>query len=189
MKEVVSTPADFKDNREFFNAGIKKGKILCRVWLLGKNGARDKLIGSKKVSVGKTHFSIRDKTYWIDYNELKEEKKYYTYDSDVTNAIGSLSFHDVSDKVKTSDGKVNPNQAELMLKDGQVKTFMGKGGIPALYLIVAFIVVAIALMGMMYLISQYQTNLTQIDKLKTQNANIIAENNSLKEQLAVLGAG
>lgn len=185
-KNTVS-PEEFSkmeltDARNSFNAGMKKGKILCRVWLLGSNGTRDKLIATKKIKVGKTTFDIRGiGRFWINYDFLREEKKFYVYDIDVTNAVGSLSFH-AYDKEK-----VYPNQSELMLKDGQVKTFMGKAGIPVMYLLVAFIVVAIALAGMMYVLSQNTTLMGQNSRLTTTNQALVTENTLLKEQVISLG--
>lgn len=166
------------NNREYFSDGIKKNKIICAVWLLGKNGARDKLIGSTKRKVGKTDFIVKGKRYWINYEELKEGKKCYYYDCDVNNAIGTLSFHDRSDR------QVIPSQADDMLRDGVVRVLMGKGGIPAMYLLVAFIVVGIAMAGMMYFLSQYQAQQKTIDNLNARIVTITEENNLLKQQLA-----
>lgn len=173
-------PEQVKDSRKYFSDGIKKNKIVCCVWLLGKDGARDKLVGSTKRKVGKTDFVVKGKRYWINYEELKEGKKCYYYDCDVTNAIGTLSFHDRSDR------KVIPSQADDMLKDGVVRVLMGKGGIPAMYLLVAFIVTGIALAGLMYFLSQYQTQLTQIEALKVKNTNLITENEMLRQQVPII---
>ena len=183
MKEDIEKliPENVRNSRQFFNDGIKKGKIKCNVWLLGKDGARDKLIGSTKRKVGKTDFVIKGKRYFINYEELKEDKKYYVYDCDVTNAIGTLSFHDLSDR------KVYPNQAESMLVDGVVRVLMGKGGIPAMYLLVAFIVVAVAMAGVMYLFSQYQTLSSTVEKQKTTITTLQTENQHQKSLLQQYG--
>lgn len=175
---TLEQPKDFKDNYDKFNIGIKKGKILCRTWLLGENGARDKLIAQKKVKVGKRNFEIRGiGLFWINYLELKEEKKFYVYDVSVNNAVGALSFHEYDKE------KVYPNQSELMLKDGQVKTFMGKAGIPVMYLLVAMIITGIAVAGLMYSISQLQNYGKQLDTEKAKNTVLTTENGKLKEQL------
>jgi hypothetical protein len=177
-KESAKVIPEQVNHREFFNDGIKKNKIICCVWLLGKNGARDKLIGSAKRKVGKTDFVVKGKRYWINYEELKEGKKCYYYDCDVNNAIGTLSFHDRSDR------QVIPSQADDMLRDGVVRVLMGKGGIPAMYLLVAFIVVGIAMAGMMYFLSQYQAQQKTIDNLNARIVTITEENNLLKQQLS-----
>jgi hypothetical protein len=166
-----------------FLTGWKNKKIICKFWLLGDNGARDKLIGQKKTRVGKTQVYFRGSPYWLNYTQLKEDKKYFVLDIDVNNSVQALSFH------KTTLEKVFPNQAELMLKDGQVKTFMGKGGIPAMYLLVAFIVVAIAMLGAVYLFSQYQVLSTQVEKQKGTIAQLQNEKNILQQQLDNIGAG
>jgi len=101
---------------------------------------------------------------------LKEGKKNYIFDCDVTNSIGTLSFHDLSDR------KVVPNQADNMLVDGVVRLMMAKGGIPAMYLLVAMIMVTIAVVGLVYFMSQYQT-------LVDQNGRLTASNKALTEQL------
>lgn len=181
QKPVTSIePEQIKESRKFFDPSIKKAKIICCVWLLGKDGARDKLVGSAKRKIGKTDFVVKGKRYWINYEELKEGKKCYYYDCDVTNAIGTLSFHDRSDR------KVIPSQADDMLRDGVVRVLMGKGGIPAMYLLVAFIVVGIALAGLMYFLSQYQNQLKQIENLNARVTTITAENNELKNQILLL---
>lgn len=172
-KNDVIIPEQVKDSAKFFDGNIKKGVIICSVWLLGKDGARDKLIGSQKRRVGRNDFVVKGKRYWINYNELKEGKKHYYYDCNVENAIGSLSFHELSDR------KVVPSQAEHMLIDGVVKVLMAKGGIPATYLLVAFIIVGLTVALGMYLFSQYQTLSTQVEKLRTENTN-------LKTQLGVI---
>lgn len=172
-----------KNSKRNFDGNLKKADIICSAWLLGKNGARDKLVGSQKRKIGKVDFVIKGKRYYIDYDHLKEGKKCYYYDTDVTNAIGALSNHDVSDKVNTQDGKVKPNNADMMLIDGVVKVLMGKGGIPAMYLLVAFIVVGIALAGMMYFLSQYQTQTKQIENLNAQNLVLKNDNIRLQQEL------
>jgi hypothetical protein len=176
-QKTVVIPEVVRTSRTYFNDSIKKNKIICCVWLLGKDGARDKLVGSAKRKVGRTDFVVKGKRYWINYEELKEGKKCYYYDCDVTNAIGTLSFHDRSDR------KVIPSQADDMLRDGVVRVLMGKGGIPAMYLLVAFIVVGIALAGLMYFLSQYQTQLKQIEDLKLKVTNLTIENQALKGQV------
>ena len=167
-KEVL-IPEQVKDVSLFDNH-FRKGIIMCNVWLLGKNGARDKFIGSQKRRVGKRDFVVKGKRYWINYDELKEGKKNYIFDCDVTNSIGTLSFHDLSDR------KVVPNQADNMLVDGVVRLMMAKGGIPAMYLLVAMIMVTIAVVGLVYFMSQYQT-------LVDQNGRLTASNKALTEQL------
>ena len=167
-KEVL-IPEQVKDVSLFDNH-FRKGIIMCNVWLLGKNGARDKFIGSQKRRVGKRDFVVKGKRYWINYDELKEGKKNYIFDCDVTNSIGTLSFHDLSDR------KVVPNQADNMLVDGVVRLMMAKGGIPAMYLLVAMIMVTIAVVGLVYFMSQYQT-------LVDQNGKLTASNKALTEQL------
>ena len=162
-------PEQVKDVSLFDNH-FRKGIIMCNVWLLGKNGARDKFIGSQKRRVGKRDFVVKGKRYWINYDELKEGKKNYIFDCDVTNSIGTLSFHDLSDR------KVVPNQADNMLVDGVVRLMMAKGGIPAMYLLVAMIMVTIAVVGLVYFMSQYQT-------LVDQNGRLTASNKALTEQL------
>lgn len=179
-KQVIE-PEIITTGKKDFSSYIKTGKILCQVWLLGENHSRDKLIGSTKVKVGKTTFTVKGKRYWINYKELKEGKKYFVYDCDVTNAIGGLSFHIITDT------KSYPEQAENMLRDGVVRVLMGKGGIPALYLLVAFIVVAIALAGSMYLLNAYQSSISQIDKQRIQIDTLKAENSQLKTQVSELG--
>lgn len=164
-----------------FDGNIKKAKILCSVWQLGQNGARDKFIGSQKRKVGDKTFVVKGKRYFINYNELKEGKDIFYYDTDVHNSVGALSFHDVSRQ------KVEPNQAEMMLIDGVVKVLMGKGGIPAMYLLVAFIVVGIALAGMMYFLSQFQSNTATIDKQKTSIEALKNENQVFKDRLIANG--
>lgn len=183
------TPEELsKSSLDRFNSNIKKTKIVCNVWLLGKDGSRDKFIGSKKVKVGATNFVVKNKRYWIDYNSpaLKEGKKFFTYDCDVTNAIGGLGFRDVADKADTADGKIKPNQADMMLVDGVVKVLMGKGGIPALYLLVAFVVVGIALAGLMYFLSQYQTLTKQVETFRESNLKLTESNEALEAYITQL---
>lgn len=174
-------PEIISESKKDFSSYIKSGKILCQVWLLGENQARDKLIGSTKVKVGKTTFTVKGKKYWINYKELKEGKKYFIFDCDVTNAIGGLSFHNITDLKKY------PEQAENMLRDGVVRVLMGKGGIPAVYLLVAFIAVSIALAGSMYLLNAYQNSISQIDKQRIQIDNLKSENSQLEQQLKEIG--
>lgn len=190
MSEKITPEQLAKSSLDRFNSGIRKTKIVCNVWLLGKDGSRDKFIGSKKVKVGATNFVVKNKRYWIDYNSpaLKEGKKFFTYDCDVTNAIGGLGFRDVADKADTADGKIKPNQADMMLVDGVVKVLMGKGGIPALYLLVAFVVVGIALAGLMYFLSQYQTLTKQVETFRESNLKLTESNKALEAYIAQLEA-
>jgi len=173
-------PEQVEKGKAFFNDGIKKGVIVCSVWLLGKNGARDKLVGSQKRKIGKTDFVVKGKRYYINYQELKEGKKFYYYDCDVENAIGTLSFHDLSDR------KIYPNQADHMLVDGVVRVMMAKGGIPALWLLIAMIMTAVAIAGLMYFLSQYQSQGKEIENLKTLSANRLDQLKQLEEQGIVI---
>lgn len=171
---IENTPEVIKAGKSDFSNFFHKRKILCRVWMLGINGARDKLVGQRKVTIGKTNFDVKGKRYWIDYNLIKEGNKYFEYDCNVLNAIGGLSWHEVH------GNKVSPNQASLMLKDGMVTTFMGKSGIPAMYILVAFIAVSILAVGLVYIVGQYQNSTVVIKNLETKNSALLAENNQLK---------
>lgn len=164
-----------------FDGNIKKAKIICSVWQLGENGARDKFVGSQTKKIGDKTFVVKGKRYFIDYSELKEGKKLFYYDCDIHNAVGALSFNPVARQ------RVQPNQAEMMLIDGVVKVLMGKGGIPAMYLLVAFIAVAIAMAGTMYLFSQYQSNGITIEKQRVSIENLKAENEVFKQRLTENG--
>ena len=181
-KKKVIVPEEIAKSKEYFNHELKKAKITCRAWLLGKEGTRDKLFGSVDKKVGDTHFVIKGKRYFINYEELKEGKKAYYYDTDVMNAVGSLSFKD------NIPQKVMPNQAESMLRDDVVRLFMGKGGLPTVYFLVAFIVVAIALAGMMYSVSSLQTYQKTDATQKAQIASYQSENLELKSTIDRLEA-
>ena len=177
-KEQIE-PLEISDAKKKFNGLFKSNRIICRAWLLGENGSRDKLIDKpKKVKVGKTFFVAGGKRYFINYDELREGKKHYEYDTNALNAVGSLSWHDTE-----KNNPVSPTQADLMLKDGMVKTFMGKGGIPVMYLLVAMIVVSIALAGVMYCVSQLQTLQAQLTNQIAQNTALKTENQALKTQI------
>lgn len=179
--KVSEVPEIVNSSIAEFDGNIKKAKILCSVWQLGENGARDKFIGSQKKKIGDKTFVVKGKRYFINYNEIKEGKNIFYYDCDVHNSVGALSFHDVSKQ------KVEPNQADMMLIDGVVKVLMGKGGIPAMYLLVAFIAVAIAMASTMYLFSQYQSNGTTIEKQRVSIENLKAENEIFKQRLTENG--
>lgn len=176
----VVTEEQAEQSLRRFDNFVKSGTIVCSVWLIGSNGARDKFIGSVKRKVGKKDFVIKGKRYWINYDFLKEGKKLYYYDCDVNNSVGALSFHDVSKE------KVSPNQADMMLVDGVVRVLMGKGGIPAMYLLVAMIITGIAVAGMMYFLSQYQTLSGTVETQKVTISSLKAENNNLKSELEAI---
>lgn len=182
LKKLV--PENVKQSRLAFDGLFKKKKILCCVWLVGENGNRDKFVGSTKRKIGKTDFVIKGKRYFLNYDFLREGKKYYEYHADIRYSNAPLS----NQKLLENDARlVIATQADSMLVDGVVRVLMGKGGIPAMYLLVAFIVVAVAMAGTMYLFSQYQTMSVQLEKQKTTNTSIITENTELKTRLAQYG--
>ena len=166
-----------------FNTNFKKKKILCSVWLVNE-GTRPKFVGSKKRAIGKTDFVVKGKRYSINYDFINEGKKYYEYNCDVRYANAPLSYN----KLAENDARlVIANQADHMLIDGVVRVMMAKGGIPALWLLIAMIMTAVAIAGMMYFLSQYQTLTTTIEKNKTTIATLTEQNNIMKQQLAQFG--
>lgn len=174
---------DANNKKKSFDGYMRNARIDCYVWLMGENGSRDKLIGHSKKKVGKLDFVVKGKKYFINYDFLREGKKSYEYHCDVRYSNAPLSFHKLADK----DARfIIATQADTMLMDGVVKVLMGKGGIPALYLLVAFIVVAIALALTMYMLSTNQSLGKELDATKTLSAKRLDQLNQLQEQGIVI---
>jgi len=113
---------------------IKAKKILCEVWLLGKDGHRDKILGSKFVKAGKKEFQLNiggvPMRFKINYDELKEHKKFLLYQVDLMNTVGAIRYYPYEKE------KAYPNQVAIMLADFAVRTFHKKGGMPFWYLLI-----------------------------------------------------
>lgn len=134
-------------------------KLRCEVWDTHANPPRFIKAVTKKygdikfrVKLGKFRREYRI-VYVKDGKSLvKDMGKYFLYQTDVHNAVGAISFYPYEAE------KVNPVEADAMLEEGLAEVFIRKGGMPFWYLLVVLIPLAIAVVALVYFVTQSTQN-------------------------------
>lgn len=164
------------------SGNVKSKKIKCEVWLLGKDGHRDKWLGGKTVKAGKREFELKiggvPMRFKINYDELKEHKKFLLYQVDLTNSVGAIRYYPYEKE------KAYPNQVAIMLSDFAVRTFHKKGGMPFWYILVPLFLalalgISLAVMAPDYINNKDLLNqaIAEIQRLQTENMALQQGNN------------
>lgn len=150
-------PPNFDENTkypEIITGNKFLNKIEVRLWSTRDGKGRDKIVKKKKIPFGKKYVSFKPtrksetRFYQINYDELKEDKKFYIYDTDVLNSLGALAFHKYPERVDS----VN---SQKMLVDTAVDMYVKKGGIPLWYLLIAMIGIIVLAVAVLVVVQYY----------------------------------
>lgn len=177
-------PANGKDE---FVPQTARGKILLQVWHVDIQAkTRPYRVAKKWFKYGKKYVTLRiaglERKYQIDYHDVgafKQSGKHYVYDVDFTNAIGALSFYPYPKEVDS-------RQAEIMLQDGAVDSYIKKGGIPLYYMLIAMVGIIVVAGALAFILPDYLGTRDLAEKMIAENNNLRNSNQQLVRQVGEL---
>lgn len=161
---------------------IKK-PLMCYLLELDEKSKRATLVTKPiKVKYGEKWFTSGKMKYFINYSQVMNFGKHYAYLCRFGNAVGALSFFEYKEY---SDA----NQVLMMTDQHAVEVMKRNKGISQK---TAILLVVIAMIGMIIAFVAIQFAFganSSLTSARTQNTNLINENNALKAEIAELREG